>query len=49
VLGNPLTNMHDDLNARIPFAHLKGLLSDELYEVNFLPALVLRSFYYCIG
>ncbi|XP_059445961.1 serine carboxypeptidase-like 7 isoform X2 [Corylus avellana] len=32
VLGNPLTNTHDDLNARIPFAHLKGLLSDELYE-----------------
>ncbi|KAE8008140.1 hypothetical protein FH972_004680 [Carpinus fangiana] len=32
VIGNPVTNQHDDLNARIPFAHLKGLLSDELYE-----------------
>ncbi|KAK7846413.1 serine carboxypeptidase-like 18 [Quercus suber] len=32
VIGNPLTNTHDDLNARIPFAHLKTLISDELYE-----------------
>ncbi|XP_030934092.1 serine carboxypeptidase-like 7 isoform X2 [Quercus lobata] len=32
VIGNPLTNWHDDLNARIPFAHLKTLISDELYE-----------------
>lgn len=32
VLGNPLTNGHDDVNARIPFAHLKALISDEVYE-----------------
>nr|POE52783.1 serine carboxypeptidase-like 1 [Quercus suber] len=32
VIGNPLTNTNDDLNARIPFAHLKTLISDELYE-----------------
>ncbi|XP_062176465.1 serine carboxypeptidase-like 2 [Alnus glutinosa] len=31
-LGNPLTDRHDDLNARIPFAHLKCLISDQLYE-----------------
>ena len=40
MLGNPLTNEHDDLNARIPFAHLKTLISDELYEVIFPSALV---------
>ncbi|KAK7851876.1 serine carboxypeptidase-like 18 [Quercus suber] len=32
VLGNPLTSAHADFNARIPFAHLKTLISDELYE-----------------
>ncbi|KAK9988681.1 hypothetical protein SO802_028920 [Lithocarpus litseifolius] len=32
VIGNPVTNTHDDLNARIPFAHLKTLISEELYE-----------------
>ncbi|KAM3683707.1 hypothetical protein ACB094_12G167300 [Castanea mollissima] len=32
VIGNPLTNTNDDLNARIPFAHLKTLISEELYE-----------------
>lgn len=42
MLGNPLTNGHDDVNARIPFAHLKALISDEVYEVNFLPSIVLR-------
>ncbi|XP_030959425.1 serine carboxypeptidase-like 17 [Quercus lobata] len=34
VIGNSLTNCQVDLNARIPFAHLKALISDELYEVN---------------
>uniref|UniRef100_A0A7N2LBB7 Uncharacterized protein n=1 Tax=Quercus lobata TaxID=97700 RepID=A0A7N2LBB7_QUELO len=32
VIGNSLTNCQVDLNARIPFAHLKALISDELYE-----------------
>jgi serine carboxypeptidase-like clade 1 len=32
-MGNPLTNANVDLNARVPFAHLKALISDELYEV----------------
>ncbi|XP_030942589.1 serine carboxypeptidase-like 17 isoform X2 [Quercus lobata] len=32
VIGNPVTNTHVDLNERIPFAHLKALISDELYE-----------------
>lgn len=32
VLGNPLTNYNSDLNSRVPFAHLKGLISNELYE-----------------
>ncbi|KAM3742675.1 hypothetical protein ACB098_07G085800 [Castanea mollissima] len=32
VLGNPLTSAHADFNARIPFAHLKTLISDELCE-----------------
>ncbi|KAF7849678.1 hypothetical protein BT93_L0406 [Corymbia citriodora subsp. variegata] len=32
VLGNPLTNKSSDLNSRVPFAYLKGLLSNELYE-----------------
>ncbi|KAI6678195.1 hypothetical protein NL676_038991 [Syzygium grande] len=32
MLGNPLTMEYSDLNSRVPFAHLKGLISDELYE-----------------
>ncbi|KAL3730232.1 hypothetical protein ACJRO7_027268 [Eucalyptus globulus] len=32
VLGNPLTSYDSDLNSRVPFAHLKGLISNELYE-----------------
>uniref|UniRef100_A0A2N9ERD1 Serine carboxypeptidase-like 18 n=1 Tax=Fagus sylvatica TaxID=28930 RepID=A0A2N9ERD1_FAGSY len=32
VIGNPVTNTNVDLNARVPFAHLKALISDELYE-----------------
>ncbi|KAK7851874.1 serine carboxypeptidase-like 1 [Quercus suber] len=32
VIRNPVTNTHDDLNARIPFAHLKTSISEELYE-----------------
>ncbi|XP_059445738.1 serine carboxypeptidase-like 18 isoform X2 [Corylus avellana] len=32
VLGDPTTVPHDDYNSRIPFAHRKTLISDELYE-----------------
>ncbi|XP_056844880.1 serine carboxypeptidase-like 15 isoform X1 [Raphanus sativus] len=32
VLGNPLTDGELDGNARIPFAHGMGLISDELYD-----------------
>ncbi|XP_062177458.1 serine carboxypeptidase-like 1 [Alnus glutinosa] len=32
VLGDPTTIPHDDYNSRIPFAHRKTLISDELYE-----------------
>ncbi|KAF7851605.1 hypothetical protein BT93_L3488 [Corymbia citriodora subsp. variegata] len=32
VLGNPLTNKTSDYNSRVPFAHLKGLISNALYE-----------------
>ncbi|CAA7059290.1 unnamed protein product [Microthlaspi erraticum] len=32
VLGNPLTDLDFDRNARIPFAHGMALISDELYE-----------------
>ncbi|KAL3730243.1 hypothetical protein ACJRO7_027276 [Eucalyptus globulus] len=31
LLGNPATNISSDRNSIVPFAHLKGLLSDELY------------------
>ncbi|KAL5721003.1 sinapoylglucose--choline O-sinapoyltransferase [Ranunculus cassubicifolius] len=31
-IGNPITNRELELNARIPFAHGIGLISDELYE-----------------
>ena len=41
MIGNPVTNTNVDLNARVPFAHLKGLISDELYEVIFLLLLLL--------
>jgi hypothetical protein len=34
VLGDPTTVPHDDYNSRIPFAHRKTLISDELYEVT---------------
>lgn len=30
--GNPITSTHDDPNARIPYANLKALISDQLYE-----------------
>ncbi|KAF8085540.1 hypothetical protein N665_0664s0008 [Sinapis alba] len=32
VLGNPSTEFEIDCNSRIPFAHEKSLISDELYE-----------------
>ncbi|KAL3730238.1 hypothetical protein ACJRO7_027271 [Eucalyptus globulus] len=32
VLGNPLTNVHNDYNSRVSFAHLKALISEQLYE-----------------
>ncbi|XP_030550344.1 serine carboxypeptidase-like 2 isoform X2 [Rhodamnia argentea] len=32
LLGNPVTNENSDLNSRVPFAHLKGLISEELYK-----------------
>ncbi|KAL3730225.1 hypothetical protein ACJRO7_027267 [Eucalyptus globulus] len=32
LLGNPLTSYGSDLNSRVPFAHLKGLIPNELYE-----------------
>ena len=36
VLGNPLTDDEIDTNSTVPFAHLKALISDELYEVTSL-------------
>lgn len=35
MLGNPLTDKNIDPNAFIPSAHGMGLISDELFEVNF--------------
>ncbi|CAK9141375.1 unnamed protein product [Ilex paraguariensis] len=32
VLGNPVTDTHNDVNTRIPYAHRMGLISDEYYE-----------------
>ncbi|KAJ6754865.1 SERINE CARBOXYPEPTIDASE-LIKE 18 [Salix purpurea] len=32
VLGNPVTDDEIDTNSIVPFAHLKALISDELYE-----------------
>ncbi|KFK27798.1 hypothetical protein AALP_AA8G430800 [Arabis alpina] len=32
VLGNPVTNIVEELNNRIPYAHGMALISDELYE-----------------
>ncbi|GJR23421.1 serine carboxypeptidase-like protein 13 [Tanacetum coccineum] len=32
LLGNPLTDRSGDYNSRIPFAHSKALLSDEIYK-----------------
>ncbi|KAA8536290.1 hypothetical protein F0562_028768 [Nyssa sinensis] len=32
LLGNPVTNSHDDINSRIPYAHRVSLISDEIYE-----------------
>ncbi|KAI6678193.1 hypothetical protein NL676_038989 [Syzygium grande] len=32
LLGNPMTNPNSDVNSRVAFAHLKALISDELYE-----------------
>ena len=36
VLGNPLTDHEIDTNSIVPFAHLKALISDKLYEVTSL-------------
>jgi len=36
VLGNPVTDYEIDTNSIVPFAHLKALISDKLYEVNSL-------------
>ncbi|KAF7811514.1 serine carboxypeptidase-like 18 [Senna tora] len=32
ILGNPITNITEDKNYKIPFAHGMGLISDELYQ-----------------
>ncbi|KAJ0836155.1 putative peptidase S10, serine carboxypeptidase, alpha/Beta hydrolase [Helianthus annuus] len=32
MLGNPLTDLTNDYNSRIPFAHRMALLSDEIYK-----------------
>jgi len=36
VLGNPVTDYEIDTNSIVPFAHLKALISDKLYEVTSL-------------
>ncbi|OWM79154.1 hypothetical protein CDL15_Pgr003325 [Punica granatum] len=32
ILGNPVTDLHNDENARVPFMHRVSLISDEIYE-----------------
>ncbi|GAV75570.1 Peptidase_S10 domain-containing protein, partial [Cephalotus follicularis] len=32
IMGNPVTDEHMDLNSRVPYAQLKALISEELYE-----------------
>ncbi|CAK9141376.1 unnamed protein product [Ilex paraguariensis] len=32
VIGNPVTDLHNDENSKIPYAHRMGLISDEYYE-----------------
>ncbi|XP_028072260.1 serine carboxypeptidase-like 18 [Camellia sinensis] len=32
LLGNPVTDVHDDQNSAIPYAHRVSLISDEIYE-----------------
>ncbi|KAL5725447.1 hypothetical protein ACHQM5_008589 [Ranunculus cassubicifolius] len=32
ILGNPVTNIHFERNAYVPYAHAMGLISTELYE-----------------
>ncbi|KAA8545752.1 hypothetical protein F0562_020797 [Nyssa sinensis] len=34
MIGNPVTNQHDDENSRVEYGHRMGLLSDELYETT---------------
>ena len=36
VLGNPVTDYEIDTNSIVPFALLKALISDKLYEVTSL-------------
>ena len=43
MLGNPVTDTHDDVNSRIQYAHRRGVISDEYYEV-ILPLFL--SFYH---
>lgn len=33
MLGNPVTDLHDDENSRIKYFHRLTLISDELHEV----------------
>ncbi|XP_048231658.1 serine carboxypeptidase-like 18 isoform X2 [Ricinus communis] len=34
VLGNPVTHLDIDLNSRIPYAHQKGIIPDNLYKAT---------------
>lgn len=34
MIGNPATGLKIDMNARVPYAHGVGIISDVLYEVK---------------